>query len=134
MVERACGLRRIQRGAIKLGEHDMHAEKKLVIEAGTAFDREMLAASTLYSSTEPCDMCAGYIRRAGISLVFYGTSTRTMRIARGGDPGPMRDRAFYRSIDLGVDWVGPVADEEGAAIHREWWSRLHGDGDGDGEE
>ena len=49
-----------------------HAERLLASRAARANDLEFLARCTLYTSTEPCVMCAGAIYWAGIGRVVYG--------------------------------------------------------------
>ncbi|HKJ28092.1 MAG TPA: nucleoside deaminase, partial [Anaerolineales bacterium] len=57
-------------------EHDItgHAETNLVRLAAQTYDAEFLAGCTLYTSTEPCPMCAGAIFWANIRRVVYGLS------------------------------------------------------------
>ena len=43
-----------------------HAEMNLLKEATRCFSRRLLAHSTLYTSAEPCPMCAGAIFWSGI--------------------------------------------------------------------
>src|ERR1700761_7826175 len=52
-------------------DHDMtgHAERVLATQASKQFGPQALAACTLYSSAEPCAMCAGAIYWAGIGRV-----------------------------------------------------------------
>ena len=49
-----------------------HAERLLATQAGKAYDAPTLARSTLYSSAEPCAMCAGAISFARIRRLYYG--------------------------------------------------------------
>jgi tRNA(Arg) A34 adenosine deaminase TadA len=44
-------------------EHDAtgHAERNLMSLASRRFPRELLAKCTMYTSTEPCAMCAGSV-------------------------------------------------------------------------
>lgn len=49
-----------------------HAELCLVSAACRTLPREVVQKAILYTSTEPCGMCAGSIVWAGISTVIYG--------------------------------------------------------------
>ena len=51
-----------------------HAEFNLVSHAGRLLGYTALAESILYTSTEPCAMCAGAIFWAGIPTIVYGCS------------------------------------------------------------
>ena len=55
-----------------------HAELNLVREAVARFDAEQLGAHTLYTSTEPCEMCAGAIFWSGIGRVVFALSSETL--------------------------------------------------------
>jgi tRNA(Arg) A34 adenosine deaminase TadA len=97
-----------------------HAELNLIVSASRALDPETLGASTLYTSTEPCAMCAGAIYWSGISSVVYGCSAETLgRIAGGAFVVPCRE-IFARSTRR-VAVMGPVLEDEGARQHEEYW-------------
>lgn len=51
-----------------------HAETNVVREAAARLEPDELAASTLYTSTEPCAMCAGAIYWSGIPRVVFALS------------------------------------------------------------
>jgi len=49
-----------------------HAETNLMRLATARFDRDFLGRCTLYTSTEPCAMCAGALVHARIKRLVYG--------------------------------------------------------------
>src|ERR1700682_6127612 len=51
-----------------------HAERLLATQACTTLSPDVLGKATLYSSAEPCAMCAGAIYWAGIGRLVYGLS------------------------------------------------------------
>ncbi|HEU4466751.1 MAG TPA: nucleoside deaminase [Agromyces sp.] len=51
-----------------------HAETNVVREAAARLEPDELAASTMYTSTEPCAMCAGAIYWSGIPRVVFALS------------------------------------------------------------
>src|SRR5215813_13301572 len=73
--------------------HDMtnHAEMNLVRLALTQYDVEFLKDCILYTSTEPCAMCAGAIYWSGIGQVVFGCSEKRLgQIAGAGLDVPCR--------------------------------------------
>jgi len=60
-----------------------HAERLLATAASKQFDPKFLASCTLYSSAEPCCMCAGALYWAGIGRVVYGLSERRLKTITG---------------------------------------------------
>ena|SRR6266850_4961924 len=52
-----------------------HAETNLLREATRRFSRSLLSHSSLYTSAEPCPMCAGAIFWSGVGRVVYGLSS-----------------------------------------------------------
>ena len=97
-----------------------HAELKLVSKATQELDPETLGRSRLYTSTEPCAMCTGAIFWAGISKIVYGCSADTLgEIAGGAFVVPCRELLKYGKRQINV--VGPVLEDQGAAIHRNFW-------------
>ena len=57
-------------------EHDCtgHAELNLMRLASRQFSASALSRCTLYTSTEPCPMCAGSIFWGGVGRVVYALS------------------------------------------------------------
>ena len=53
------------------GDCTGHAETNLMRLACQILDRDALIAATIYTSTEPCAMCAGAIYWAGVSQVVF---------------------------------------------------------------
>jgi tRNA(Arg) A34 adenosine deaminase TadA len=97
-----------------------HAELNLVSKASQELDEESLRHAVLYTSTEPCTMCTGAIFWSGISHIVYGCSAVTLgKIAGGSFVVPCRDLLKYGNRQVKV--TGPVLEELGAEIHRNFW-------------
>jgi len=97
-----------------------HAELNLVSLACRRYAPEILAETTLYTSTEPCVMCAGAIYWAGIPRVVYGVSARALgRLAGGSLVVPCRD--VFGAGRRGVAVTGPVLEDEGLEVHAGFW-------------
>lgn len=98
-----------------------HAETNLVREATGQFDREYLANCTIYTSDEPCPMCASAIFWGGIGSLVFGLSKERFDTTFGPhDPSidfhiPCRDvlAAGKRKVDV----IGPLLEEESLAKH-----------------
>src|SRR5262249_8119585 len=60
-----------------------HAERLLATRASRAYGAAYLASCTIYSSAEPCAMCAGAIYWAGIGRVVYGQTEKSLKGATG---------------------------------------------------
>jgi tRNA(Arg) A34 adenosine deaminase TadA len=105
-----------------------HAELNLVRQACLTLDRDGLAAATLYTSTEPCAMCAGAIYWAGISRVVFGLREGELRALIGADPRnptlalPCRD-VFARG-QRPIKVIGPLLEDEAEAVHEGFWAAL----------
>lgn len=98
-----------------------HAELNLVSEAARLFDPELLANVTLYTSTEPCAMCAGAIYWAGIPEVVYGCPAETLGALAGGEfVVPCRRLFSFGAREVKV--VGPILVEEALVVHEGFWS------------
>ena len=61
------------------GDRTAHAERLLASRAARAYDLKFLARCTLYTSAEPCAMCAGAIYWAGIGRVVYGQTEKALK-------------------------------------------------------
>lgn len=104
-----------------------HAERLLATMACTTLSAEVLAAATLYSSAEPCAMCAGAIYWAGIGRVVYGLSEHRLRELTGNHPeNPTLDLPCRNVFDSGqrkTMVVGPLLEDEATVVHEGIWAR-----------
>src|ERR1700742_2208268 len=100
------------------GDRTGHAERLLMTRAGVAYPAAFLAGCTLYSSAEPCAMCAGAAYWAGIGRVVYGLSeTRLKTITGSHEENPTLDlpcRTVFAAGQRKVEVVGPLLEDEAA--------------------
>jgi tRNA(Arg) A34 adenosine deaminase TadA len=96
-----------------------------VIAAG--LPRERLRQATIYSSGEPCAMCAAAIFYTGIGRVVYGLSAGAILHLRNAQPHTaglsLSCRAVLDSAAERVEVVGPCLEEEGAVPHLGYWAK-----------
>lgn len=98
-----------------------HAETNLVAKVSAELDRETLAASSLVTSTEPCIMCCGAIHWAGIGSIIFGVRGREMVASFDGTYQGIPSRDVFDRINPRVEIEGPVMEDEGLQIHRDFW-------------
>jgi tRNA(Arg) A34 adenosine deaminase TadA len=104
-----------------------HAETNLVRLATQHFAPEQLAHYTLYSSTEPCAMCAGAIHWSHIGRIVYALSAMDFYAIIGPSPGHLLlpCREVFAHSQRPIDVSGPIATlaGEARAVHENFWSR-----------
>ena len=104
-----------------------HAERLLATQACTTLDATLLRGATLYSSAEPCAMCAGAIYWAGIGRLVYGLSEHRLRAVTGNHPeNPTLDlpcRDVFKSGQRATEVVGPLLEDEAEALHQGVWNK-----------
>lgn len=104
------------------GDATHHAETGLISIASRKFGREAVAASVLYTSTEPCIMCCGAIRSAGIKKFYYGVTAIQVARLRGAKvpENPLQCRETFKRIGSeDVVIYGPLLEKEGLEAHAE---------------
>ncbi len=116
-----------ENGYLPARDATAHAERLVATQACTSIAPEIRAVATLYSSAEPCAMCAGAIYWAGIGRVVYGLSERRLRDLTGNHPeNPTLDlpcREVFASGQHATEIVGPLLEEEAAALHEGAWNK-----------
>ena len=110
------------------GDRTAHAERLISTRASkAAYGQALLAGCTLYSSAEPCAMCAGAIYWCGIGRVVYGQSERSLKSVTGADPqNPTLDlpcRVVFAAGQRPTEVVGPLLEEEAALLQRGFWKK-----------
>src|ERR1700738_2854040 len=103
-----------------------HAERLLATKACTTFGADVLRNATLYSSAEPCAMCAGAIYWAGIGRLVYGLTNHPLGAMTGPPPANptlnLPCRKVFESGQRPVEVVGPVLEVEAEALHAGVWT------------
>ncbi|KAF0806555.1 CMP/dCMP deaminase zinc-binding protein [Alcanivorax xiamenensis] len=111
-----------------LPHHDMtgHAERVILTRASQTYSPDFLARCTLYTSAEPCAMCAGAAYWAGVGRVVYGLSETKLKSITGNHPeNPTLDlpcRTVFAAGQRSVQVIGPLLEEEAAALHLRFWN------------
>lgn len=97
-----------------------HAELNLVRKAYPELSQKMLSECTLYTSTEPCPMCAGAIFWAGIPRIVYSApASGLMGITGYGIP--VSSTELLGNASQPVEIVGPILESEGMELHKSFW-------------
>ncbi len=98
-----------------------HPELKLARWAARELDAEELAGCTMYTSTEPCEMCAAAIHYAGLNRVVYSVSSASLANVQGtaSSGTPCEEVIERKGGSTAVD--GPVLETEGLRVHEEFY-------------
>jgi tRNA(Arg) A34 adenosine deaminase TadA len=107
------------------GDPTQHAELLAAGKAARIASRERLAKATLYTSAEPCCMCAGAIYWANIGRVVYGLSEhRLLSLTGCNAENPtfsLPCREVFARGQRHVEIVGPLLEDEAAKPQEGFW-------------
>ncbi|RAS10360.1 nucleoside deaminase [Cupriavidus alkaliphilus] len=107
------------------GDPTQHAELVAAAQAARVLPPEQLAGCTLYTSAEPCCMCAGAVYWTGIGRVVYALSEHKLLGLTGDHPEnptfSLPCREVFARGQRKVEVVGPVLEDEAAAPHVGFW-------------
>ncbi|GAA1518194.1 nucleoside deaminase [Kribbella lupini] len=87
-----------------------HPELKLALWASRNLTPEAAAATTMYTSCQPCGMCGGALERSGLGRVVYAMSGEQVNALKPGG-------GF-----LPVPAEGPLLPDEAAAVAAEYYN------------
>ncbi|GAB2739953.1 nucleoside deaminase [Amycolatopsis magusensis] len=88
------------------GDITAHPELKLARWAAQNLDAETAAKTTLYTSCQPCGMCAGALERSGLGRVVFALSNeQLLGLKPGGGfaPVPQEGPALYEEARVPVE-------------------------------
>jgi len=109
------------------GEPTQHAEMLACSQAGKLLQEADLAQCTLYTSTEPCAMCAGAIYWTGIGRVVFALAEKgLLRYTGSHEQNPTLDlpcREVFARGQRPTIVLGPLLEEEAASVHEGFWTR-----------
>ncbi|TXN31865.1 nucleoside deaminase [Lacisediminihabitans profunda] len=102
-----------------------HAETNLVRRASARLTPAQLRSSTLYTSTEPCAMCAGAIYWAGVSRIVFALAESALAEFTSGGDEPTLDlpcREVFARGGRVIEVIGPIPSAHAAEVHAGFWS------------
>ena len=107
------------------GDCTGHAETTAIRQLAGKADRATLSQATLYSSGEPCVMCAGAIFWSNIGRVVFGIDAVRLRVFRG-ERAEQRDaelscRDVFAASPHPIDCIGPAMVAEASEPHKGFW-------------
>lgn len=104
-----------------------HAEANVARAASQAYGPDFLARCTLYTSVEPCCMCAGACYWAGIGTVVFGLTEKRLAELTGENPEnltlDLECRTVFAAGPRNVEVRGPFAEIEAEIVegHKGFW-------------
>ena len=105
--------------------HDVtgHAELNAVRAASIELGERGLEGATLYTSTEPCAMCAGAIYWSGIARVVYALGSDTLAAIVEDPTEDLRlsCREVFERGGRQVEVSGPHLVEQASEVHAGFW-------------
>ncbi|MCO7574610.1 MULTISPECIES: nucleoside deaminase [Pseudomonas chlororaphis group] len=107
------------------GDPTQHAELAAAAKAARLLGPEELAQCTLYTSAEPCCMCAGAIYWTGIGRVVYALSEHALLALTGDHPEnptfSLPCREVFARGQRQIPVLGPMLEHEAAQAHVGFW-------------
>ena len=109
------------------GDPTQHAERLACSKAGKLMDESTLAKCTLYTSTEPCAMCAGAIYWTGIGRVVFALAEKgLLRYTGSHEQNPTLDlpcREVFARGQKPIVVIGPLLEDEAGKVHEGFWMK-----------
>jgi tRNA(adenine34) deaminase len=96
-----------------------HAELLALRAAAKALGRWRLTGATLYTTLEPCPMCAGAMLNARLSRLVYAA-----RDDKAGAAGSVIDLLRYPGLNHQVEITSGLLEAEASALLRAYFCRL----------
>ena len=105
-----------------------HAETSLMIAASKKYPKDFLWNCTLYTTAEPCVMCAGAIYWGNVGRVVYGvTEKRLLELTGDNEQNPTFNlpcRTVFAAGQKDIEVIGPFPDieDEVVDVHKGFWN------------
>ena len=110
------------------GDPTQHAEMLACAAAAKLLVKSELAQCTLYTSTEPCAMCACAIYWTGVGRVVFALSQKGLGGHTGnGGEHPTLDlhcREVFARGQRKIMVAGPLLEDEAGKVHEGFWIKT----------
>jgi tRNA(Arg) A34 adenosine deaminase TadA len=121
----------LEQGNVEVTTRDCtgHAETTLMRRSSQQYDKDMLAKCTLYTTAEPCVMCAGAMYWGNVLRLVYGITEEQLLGETGDDPrNPTLGidcRTVFSTGQKQIEVIGPIPEvaEAVLALHRGYWTQ-----------
>ena len=106
-----------------------HAETVLMSRSSQLYAKDFLASCTLYTTAEPCAMCAGAIYWSNVRRLVYGITEKQLLQETGDDPRnptlSLDCRTVFSAGQRHIEVIGPIPDVAEAVLepHRTYWNQ-----------
>ena len=100
-----------------------HAEMNAIAQSCSLLNEIERGRSILFTSTEPCAMCAGALYWAGIKIVVYGCSAKRLDEIAGASL-VCHSRTVFDGAVNSPKVYGPLLEDAAAAQHLSYWPSL----------
>lgn len=119
-----------EQGNVEMTEHNCtgHAERTLMENVSKRYSKEELWRCTMYTTAEPCAMCAGSIYWGNVGRVVYGIAEKRLAELTGDDARNLTldlpCREVFASGRKPIVVIGPFPEieDEVVAVHEGYWS------------
>ena len=110
------------------GDATQHSELEAVRAVSAQYSKDILSRSTLYTSTEPCAMCATAIYWTGVGrVVFALAETGLLRYTGSHNENPTLDLPCREVFARGQKKIvvdGPLLEDEAGQVHEGFWTKV----------
>ena len=121
----------LEQGNVEVTTRDCtgHAETTLMRKSSQQFDKDFLANCTIYTTAEPCAMCAGAIYWANVRRLVYGITEKQLLEETGDDPRnptlSLDCRTVFGRGQKEIEVLGPFDEIADAVLepHRGYWTK-----------
>jgi len=98
----------------------LHPELTLARRAPPELGPDATSEAIMYTSTEPCPMCATGMAYAGLDAVVYSVSGERASELRGGGTGGIPCDEVFDRVGADITVIKSVGKEEGERVHKEY--------------
>lgn len=114
-------VKRSQNTTVTENDITAHPELKLARWAARELDSDERADCTMYTSTEPCEMCATAIYYAGLDRVVYSVSGESLASIQGQPESGIPCSEVIRRNGGTTDVGGPLLEHDGTRVHKTFY-------------